>query len=266
MSNGRKRIWYQSMAPIRHMPNYTGAMQRHARQACSSGVEVTFNGASDQIEGGRRPAEILSYPLAKHVIQAEAIRFAVQAERDGFDAMVIGSFSEPFLVEIRSVLEIPVASLAESSLMIGCSLAERFALVSVAPPNVRRLRSVVNRHGMEHRVMGLYSLPVPTDEWQLEEAFSKPGEVIEGFMQVAREAVRDGADLVIPAEGLLNEILFEANVKSVDHATIMDSIGASLLYAEMLINLKARLGNGIGRRWTYIKPPVELRDQLLQRL
>jgi hypothetical protein len=119
---------------------------------------------------------------------------------------------------------------------------------------------------MEHRVMGLYSLPVPTDEWQLEEAFARPEEVIDGFMQVAREAIRDGADLVIPAEGLLNEILFEAGVKSVDHATIMDSIGASLLYAEMLINLKARLGNSIGRRWTYIKPPAELRDQLLQRL
>jgi allantoin racemase len=266
MSDARTRIWYQSMAPIRHMANYTAAMQNHAKQVCSPGVEVTVNGASDVIHGGRRPPEILSYPLAKQVVQSEAIKFAVQAERDGYDAMVIGSFSEPFLVEIRSLLEIPVVSLAESSLMIACSLAEQFALVSVAPPNTRRLRTVVARHGMEKRVMGLYSLPDATDEWRLEEAFTDPGRVVDGFIQVAKQAVQDGADVVIPAEGLLNEILFQNGVKTVDRATILDSIGASFLYAEMMLAVKSRLGNGVGRRWTYIRPPAELLDQLMELL
>ena len=42
------RIWYQSMAPIRHLGNYTASLARHAGAACSPGVEVVFNGASEE--------------------------------------------------------------------------------------------------------------------------------------------------------------------------------------------------------------------------
>ena len=55
------------------------------------------------------------------------IENAIKAEREGYDAFVLGSFSEPFLREIRSAVDIPVASVVESSVLVGCSLGHYVA-------------------------------------------------------------------------------------------------------------------------------------------
>lgn len=255
------RIWYQSMAPLAGLSAYVDALQRHARQACPE-IEVVFNGASEEPYRGHMPTDILKYPYVKHVLQAEAIEFCLRAERDGFDAVVLGSFSEPFLVEIRSLLDVPVVSMPESALLCACSLAEQFALVSLTPASARRVRSLVRRHGIESRVGTIDSLSKPVNESDLDAAFAAPDSIIADFTAVAEQAVGAGADLVIPAEGVLNEVLHRHGIHSVLGATVMDCVGVALLYAELQINLKRRLGIGVGRRWTYAKPPAELLAQI----
>jgi Asp/Glu/hydantoin racemase len=255
------RIWYQSMAPIRHLTNYTDSLARHAAQACSPGVEVRFNGASDEAYAGRTPADLLRYPYAKHVLGEEAIGHALRAEREGYDAIIIGSFSDPFLPEIRSLLNIPVISMPESAMLLACSLAESFAMVTLGPPNVVRVRKTVHRHGMGARVTGVHAFAQQWDEAQLDAALAQPGPLIESFVEVSRRAVVDGADLVIPAEGVLNEVLFMHGVAAVDGATVMDCVGAALLQAEMQVNAKRRLKLGVGRHWA-LRPPADVMTRL----
>lgn len=256
------RIWYQSMAPLAGLSGYVDTLRRHAKQACGEGVEVVFNGASEEPYRGHMPTDILKYPYVKHVLQTEAIAFCRQAECDGFDAVVLGSFSEPFLAEIRSLLEIPVISMPESVLLVACSLAEQFALVSLTPASVRRVQALVRRHGIESRVCAIQSLTKPVNESDLDAAFAAPQAIVADFTAVAEQAVGAGADVVIPAEGVLNEVLYANGVRNVLGATVMDCVGAALLYAELQIKLKRRLGMGVGRRWAYAKPPAELLDQL----
>jgi Asp/Glu/hydantoin racemase len=255
------RIWYQSMAPIRHLTNYTQSLSRHAAAACSPGVEVVFNGASEEPYHGRTPADLLRYPYAKHVLGEEAIGFALRAEREGFDAVILGSFSEPFLPEIRSLLDIPVVSMPESAMLLACALAESFALVTLGPPNNVRVRKTVARHGMQARVSGVHAFARQWDEAQLNAAFDDPAALIESFTEVARRAIADGADLVIPAEGVLNEVLFVHGVHAMDGAAVMDCVGAALLQAEMQVNARQRLGLGVGRRWA-MKPPPDILERL----
>ena len=256
------RIWYQSMAPIRSLGNYTAALERHAERACSPGVAVAFHGASEGPYRTRTPAELFRYPYAKHLLQQEVFDFALRAERQGFDAFVLGSFSEPFLPELRSLLGIPVVSMPESALLVACSLAERFALITLGPPNVVRVRRLVQRHGLEGRVSGVYGFPVQTDEAELDAAFDAPARLVESFTAVAEQAVAAGADLVIPAEGVLNDVLHANGVTTIGGATVLDCVGASLLYAEMMVGLRRRLGTGPGRRWSYVKPPPEVLAEL----
>jgi len=256
------RIWYQSMAPLAGLSGYVDALQRHAKQACPEGVEVVFNGASEEPYRGYMPTDILKYPYVKQVLQTEAIEFCRQAERDGFDAVVLGSFSEPFLAEIRSLLEIPVISMPESVLLTACSLAEQFALVALTPASARRVRNLVRRHGLESRACAIQSLTKPVNENDLNAAFAAPKAIVADFTAAAERAVNAGADVVIPAEGVLNEVLYENGVRNVMGATVMDCVGVALLYAELQINLKRRLGIGVGRRWTYAKPPLELLERI----
>ncbi|GAB2895756.1 aspartate/glutamate racemase family protein [Paralcaligenes sp. KSB-10] len=256
------KIWYQSMAPLGGLPCYVEALQRHASQTCGDEVAVTFNGASESWYGQRTPAEMLKFPYVKHIIQREAIDFCRKAESEGYDAVILGSFSEPFLAEIRSLLDIPVVSMPESALLVACSLAEQFALVPLAPAGVRRVRALVRRHGLEGRVCGIEALSAPVTEAQLEAAFDAPQEVIEDFETVARRLVEAGADLVIPAEGVISELLYWNGVRRIDEAAVMDCIGTSLAYACMLVRLKRTSGLGVGRRWGYCRPP----DEILQAL
>lgn len=250
------------MAPLGSLPGYVDALKRHAKRACSAEVEVFFNGASDAPYGGLPPADVLKYPYAKLVIQAELIEFCRRAEREGFDAVILGSFSEPFLPEIRSLLEIPVVSMPEAAMFAACSLAEQFALVALGPEGARRVRATVRRHGLESRVSGIYSLGKPVTESDLEVAFKAPSLVIDNFKEAAEQAVKAGADAIIPAEGVLNEVLFANGVHVISKATVMDCVGAALLYAEFLTGMKKRLGMGVGRRWTYAKPPADLLEQI----
>lgn len=252
------RIWYQSMAPLGHLPRYVEALQRHAQQVCDEDTQVVLHGASEHWYGARTPAELLKYPYLKHVIQREAIGFCRQAQDSGFDAVILGSFSEPFLAEIRSMLEVPVVSMPESALLVACSLAERFALVPLAPAGVKRVAAMVGRHGLGGRVTEITALTHPVTEAQLEDAFTDPAAIISDFSTVARQVVANGADVVIPAEGVISELLFWNGVRSIDGATVMDCVGNALAYAELLVRLKRRCGMGVGRRWAYCTPPADL--------
>jgi Asp/Glu/hydantoin racemase len=252
------RIWYQSMTPLQHLANYRAAIEEHAARVCSPGVEVSANGVSEALYHNRTPADVLKYPYAKLVAQREVIEICRRAEADGFDAVILGSFSEPFLAEIRSVLDIPVVSMAESALLVACSLAEKFTLVTLAPPNVKRLEALVRRHGFGGRVAAVLPLGRAVNEGELDAALMSPKAVADDFAAVAARAIENGVDVVVPAEGVLNLIVHRSGITTIAEATILDSVGTALLYAELLVNLRRRVGNGVGRRWAYAKPPPDL--------
>jgi Asp/Glu/hydantoin racemase len=252
------RLWYQSMTPLDHLAHYRAALQEHAARICSPGVEVSVNGVSPRLYKDRTPADVLKYPYAKLVAQQEVIDICRKAEAGGFDAVILGSFSEPFLAEIRSVLDIPVVSMAESALLVACSLAEQFALITLAPPNVKRVKALVRRHGFEGRVAAVLPLSNAVNEGQLDAALTTPKAVADDFSSVAARAVEAGVDVVVPAEGVLNLVVHRSGITTIGGATILDSVATSLLYAELLVNLRRRVGNGVGRRWAYAKPPPDL--------
>ncbi len=255
------KIWYQSLAPLGHLHRYVAALEAHARAACP-GANVHFNGASEAPYHGRTPQDLMHFPYLKLAMQQEAITFARQAEREGYDAFILGSFSEPFLPEIRSLLSIPVVSMPEAALLLACSLAEKFALVTLGPGSNTRVSKLVERHGLETRVSSITQFRKPIDEAELDAAFTDPAPLVARFTEVALPAIAAGADLVVPAEGVLNEVLWANGCHVLDRATVMDCVGASLVQAEMLVAARRRLGLGVGRRWAYQQPPAALLAEL----
>lgn len=250
------RIWYQSMTPISRLPTYAKVLEAHAARVCSPGVTVHFNGLSDKWFGQDMPGQVFRYVYAKHVIQNDIIDTLRQAEADGYDAVVLGSFAASFLTEIRSVLSIPVVSMAESVLSVSCSMAETTAVVCLAQTQIPRVQKVLDAHPASQRIRSVVALQQPLDEASLNASFSDAGKIIEEFLSIARNAVQAGADAVIPAEGVLSELLVENRIRDVDGAVVVDVVSVSLLYAEMMINMARRTGTVAGRRWTYAIPPA----------
>src|SRR3954462_9511146 len=88
------RLWYQSMTPFEHLANYRAALEERAAKVCSPGVDVSFGGMPPELYRNRTPADVLKYPYGKLMGQLEVIEICRRRESEGFDAVILGSFSE----------------------------------------------------------------------------------------------------------------------------------------------------------------------------
>ena len=255
------RIRYQSMTAFSAVGTYAEALRRHATKVVLPETEVVFQGVDPHLYGDLVPGDVFPYPYMKHVIQCEALEACYQAEKLGDDAFVVGSFSEPFLRQSRSAVDIPVLSLAESAFLNGCALAEKFALITLSPQYARRVSEVVERHHMTDRVSGIFDLGRLTER-EANAGLTDPAALLAAFHVAADHAIASGADLLLPAEGILNEVLYVNGINRIRGAAVMDCVGVVLMHAEMLIRMKRQLGLGVGREWSYPMAPREMTVQL----
>jgi allantoin racemase len=253
------KIWHQSLAPLDGFGLYRDVLQRHIIQAASIDTTVSLHGLPARAYAGNAPATVLRYPYLRHLVHREVIEACISAESQEFDAVTFASFGEPFLTECRSVVDIPVVSAAEATLLVGCSMGRRIALITLTPRGVSRLMDIALAHGLTERVI-VRGLRPAVSEGDLLELLDTgdPGPFLDSFNQAAAAAIADGADLIIPAEGVLNEVLHLHGLRHVGRVSVMDIIAVAFAYTEMLAGLQRRTGLTVGREWSYPKPPVEL--------
>lgn len=256
------RIWHQSGAPFAALGSYGEMLARHVREVVAADTEVSFHGLEPAAYAGHAPAEVLKYAYARHLILGSIVENCIRAENEGYDAVAIASYSDPFVREARSMVDIPVVSMAESSMLLSCSAAKRFALVTLTPENVWRLREMIERHGLDKRVSGVYPLEPRTTEKDLVQAFADPTRVVEIFRQTVQRAVADGAELVIPAEGVLNELLYASRVHRIGPVPILDCVGATFLHAELMVRMRRTSQLTVGRSWDHARPDAALAASL----
>ncbi|WP_406416302.1 aspartate/glutamate racemase family protein [Streptomyces sp. NBC_00842] len=125
------RIWHQSMTELTNQAAYTKALERHIAQVVDADAMVDLHGVRPGTYGEAAPSQALSYPFGFHTLLRQVLDLVLEAEESGCHAVALASFAEPFLREARSIVDIPVVSMAESSLLTACSVARRSALVSV---------------------------------------------------------------------------------------------------------------------------------------
>lgn len=247
------KIWHQSMTDLTALGQYKTALARHVSSVVDDGTEVVLHGLAPGTYHGVAPSDALKFPYVYHVCLSQVLDHVRLAEESGFDAVVLASWSEPFLREARSAVDIPVVSLVESNLLVGCSVAKRIGVISVTREMARLGTNHIDRHGLWSRVSGVYSLEPAVNEAELEVAFQDPSRVVETFLRTAEVAIDAGADVLIPAEGALSELMVTAGPQRLHEVSVMDGVGVALAYAELLVKLRARTGLLVGRRWEYPK-------------
>ena len=256
------RIWHQSMTELHQLGVYKTSLERHASEVLDPQQTVEVHGLPKGAYRGRSPTVALSNAFAHHRILDPVLDHAVRAERQGFDAFVIGSYSEPFLRELRSAIEIPVVSVAEATFLVACSIGRLAAPVSNDPGIARLVSQSIDMHGLAQRIQSPRSITPPLDELQLAEAFANPAHLIRSFTVTAQKAIDDGADVIIPAEGVLSEFLYSNKVSKIDSVPVIDSFGVTWAYATMLVNLRAKTGLSVSRKWHYQRDDAQLISEL----
>ncbi|HMO30337.1 aspartate/glutamate racemase family protein [Enterovirga sp.] len=244
------RIWHQSVNELSRIGAYKRGIEAQAAAFLGPDAEVHVQGLPEGTYGDLSPSDALGNAYTYHRVLAPLVEMAVEAETRGYDAFVMGSFSEPFLREMRTAVDIPVVSLTEASLLVGCSLGSRIGLISNAP-NVAYMTSLsVAKHHLEARVLEVTSLSPGMDEYELMAAREEPSRLVAAFAGKARELIARGADVIVPAEGVMAEILAGEGIRRIDKAVVLDVFMAAWAHALSLVRLR-RGGIGTSRAWLY---------------
>jgi Asp/Glu/hydantoin racemase len=256
MAEPPTRIWYQSFVHPTEQAPYNQRLQAHLDAAAAPGAHFEVRGLD--------PPDRHFHPLTEFRCAAQVIRNAIEAERAGYDAFVIGHFQEPGLLEIRGTLDIPVVGLGEANLLSALSMGGKLGLVTIDPVFVTWHERQVMAHGLDQRVVGVSAITADLPGFM--RAFTDDASyarVREEFVAQVRPLVAQGAEVILPAGGLPMLLFSREHPFLIDNALVLNGIAVVAKAAEMAVALKRLTGSVVSRRGTYAKAPAACVDEFL---
>src|SRR5438128_7656860 len=250
------RLWYQSFVhPVEQAP-YIKRLQGLLDSVAEADIRFEVHGLD--------PPDHLFHPLTEYRCAAQTIRNALDAERAGYDAFVIGHFQEPGLLEIRGAVDIPVVGLGEATLLAALSMGRRLGLVTIDPLFIDWHERQVRAHGLEQRVAGVRAIHVDLPGFM--RAFTDEAsyaQVRAAFVEQVRPLVAEGAEVIIPAGGLPMLLFARERPFVIDGALVLNGIAVVAKAAEMALALHRLTGSVVSRRGTYAKASPECIEEFL---
>ncbi len=188
----------------------------------------------------------------------------IEAEKQGYDAVIIGCADDPGIHEARQAVDIPVIAPAEAAMMLACSLGSRFSMITVMDELVAFCERNIRNYGMESRVVRPVRVLDLGEDWvnALFEMLIRPEAVFPRFEELCHACVEDGAEVILPCCVALSPAVSFAGYREVPGkgVPIVDVTHAAVKLAETLVDLKRTVGLGTSRRRTYKLTPTEIRD------
>jgi allantoin racemase len=243
------RIWYQSFVDPAAQAPYIDRLRARLNRLAAPGVAVDVYGMS--------PPDRHFHALTEFRCADQAIRAALRAEQEGYDAFVIGHFQEPALTEIRGSVDIPVVSLGEATMLFACSLGRSIGLVTISPVFVPWHEEQIRRHGLEHRVIGVAA--IECDLGRFMRAFEDPAELAAlraDFTARIAPLLARGAEVIIPAGGLPMLLFAEQQPFVIDGALVLEGIATVLKATEMAVAIHRATGAVAARSGLYRRAPA----------
>jgi len=246
------KIWFQGATDRVHMAPYISRVEAHLKAILDPDFSFTFNSTS--------PPATTTHALTEFRIAGAFVRGAVEAGKQGYDAMAITHFQDAGLAEVKSVAEIPVLGLGETTLFHACTLGRKLGLVTINPAFVPWHEDQVIRYGLQSRVVGVRAVDAKVsdfiDAFARKEAFNK---LKPKWERECRALLDAGADVIVPAGGL-PMMLFSGEIYGVP---VVNGITLIAKSAEMAIKLR-KLGAGlVSRRSNFAKPPEKALQEFL---
>src|SRR2546422_4302188 len=188
------KIWFQGATDrVQHAP-YINKVEPHLKAILDPEFSGTFNTTT--------PPATTTHAVTELRIARNFIRNAIEAERQGYDAIAITHFQDAGLAEPKSVLDIPLLGLGETTLFHACTLGRKLGLVTINPVFIPWHEDQVIRYGLQQRVVGVRAVQATIadfiDSFASEDAKRKLAPKWERECRILLDA---GADVIVPAGG-----------------------------------------------------------------
>ena len=194
------KILYLSMSREEYSPNYFPFLRSYIDEVKSPDTEVDLRGT--------RVGRIDSFRFFETLDWISILDSVIEAEQEGYDAVAIGNILDPALREARSMVDIPVLGLGETSMLTACMMGSTFSLVGVNPYFGGRFEENVAKYGLRDRLASIECMGLTPHE--LDACFSddpdQRSKAIESFdrggARVARQGRRGRHPGRRPADGV----------------------------------------------------------------
>lgn len=147
--------------------------------------------------------EIQDALAVPYVLQA-----AIEAQREGVDAVIIDCMTDPGLNQLREALSIPVIGVAETAMHLAAQLSHRFAWIDPSPHSRVFVETQVMRYGLGGKLASFRAVNISPSQLA-----SNPRATEEALIEQALAAVSDdGAGIIIL--GCTDFLGFKDNLES----------------------------------------------------
>lgn len=249
------RIWHQSFTDLTTFPSYQHTLQTHADRVMEGAASVVVHGLiPGTYPRGIAPMEVNSRAGLRMGNAMQVCEAALTAQRAGYDAFALGCFFDPALHEARSLVDIPVVSLTETSMLTACSLGRKFAVISLTPFQRMLTEDLAAQYGVASRLAGVVAMSPAVSLFDLESEGEAVDSIKARFAAACDEALGLGAEVIIPGDGVLNEFLVRHGMLYHEGAVVLDSLGVLFHHAAFLARARAAGCLDISRRQLYAKP------------
>ena len=198
------------------------------------------------------------HPYSYFLNEREVVEKVIEAERQGYDAAVVGCFLDPGVQKARGIVDIPVIGLCESTIHFACQLGRRFGVVTLnTQSTIDGIEDNIIRYGLKDRVI---TRSVRGHSMSTFDAFTKgvedPKIVADDVVKTAKECVEEGANVVVIGCFGLSVFCTSAGVTSVNETVpLVDCLSVAVKTAEMVVDLRKQLGLPfMSRTGAYVLP------------
>jgi len=260
------RIWHQSFTVLEDLPAYVDALRCRIDEVVRPGTEVVLHGQVPDTYPSDYPGTDLAYSFLYRLHELQWAAAAREAERQGFDAMVLASIPSPMIRDIRTLVDIPVVGYGEAAFNLAGMYGRRVGMLFFNTSRRDFWPEQVRQWGVAERFAGIAAAGVSFRD--VVEAHVNPARmqpVVDTIVAHGEKLAEEcGADVIVPGEMPMNLLLAKAGVSEIGGATVIDGIATCFKLAETLVELKNLAGMRPSRRGFFHARPDPARvEQVL---
>ena len=152
------------------------------------------------------------------------------AERVGsFDGVVLACYGDPGLYAAREISPVPVIGIAEASMLMACTVAHSFSIVSTLHRVKPVLEDLVRKYGLEARCASVRTTPLAVLDIDRDPDAANPKIIAEG----RRAVEEDGAEAILLGCAGMG-VLDDRRVQEVLGVPVIDGVVAAVKLLEGL--------------------------------
>lgn len=253
---GKIKLWYQSYVDYENGAEYWDRLAPHLDVVSGWDTQVDIRGIT--------PFDNYAHPLVEMRCAREMICNAVQAEREGYDAFIVGHFQDAGLYEARAAVDIPVIGLGEATLLWSCQLGQRLGIVTINPRFIPWFHHQVGKYGLRERVTGIHAMSFePGQILAAYENDEKANKVKHLFEEQGKPLVAKGTDVLIPGGGIPMLLFSAFRDHQIDGAPVINGIPIAVKMAEMAVEMRRLTGQSVSRVGDFAKAPAHIIEEFL---